>query len=386
MSAFSIELGELVDIVMGQAPPGSACNKEGTGTIFVKAGEFQERIPLIREWTTRPLKMAAPDDSLVCVVGATAGKVNYSAFECAIGRSVAAVRPQSTRLDPQFLYRFLQTKIEQLRDRSQGAAQGVITREMLQSLRLVVPPLPEQRRIAAILDKAEALRTKRRDVLARFDRLARSIFVEMFGDPATNAKGWPMVSVGDVADVQGGLQVTSARKTLPVEIRYLRVANVYRGRLQLDEVKTIRATANEVARTKLLPHDMLVVEGHGNPEEVGRGALWSGEIEECVHQNHLIRVRFDLSKVAPTFVCEYLNSPAGRRHLLRAGKTTSGLNTISVSNVRAAPIALPPLAAQKAFEHRLREVGRLKALHQSALETTDALFESLQHGAFRRGL
>ena len=80
MSAATIELGEVVEIVMGQAPPGAACNKDGEGTVFVKAGEFQERSPAIREWTTQTLKMAAPDDSLVCVVGATAGKVNYSTF------------------------------------------------------------------------------------------------------------------------------------------------------------------------------------------------------------------------------------------------------------------------------------------------------------------
>jgi len=246
-----------------------------------------------------------------------------------------------------------------------------------------LPSLAQQCRIATILDKADALRTKRREALAQLECLAQSIFVEMFGDPLTNPKGWPVASVGEVADVQGGLQVTSARKNLPVQVPYLRVANVYRGRIQLDEVKTIRATANEVARTKLVPQDMLVVEGHGNPEEVGRGALWGGEMEECVHQNHLIRVRFDLSKVAPAFVCEYLNSPRGRQHLLRAGKTTSGLNTISVSNVRAVPIALPPLEAQKAFEQRLREVGRLKTVHQSSFEATDALFTSLQASAFR---
>jgi hypothetical protein len=139
--------------------------------------------------------------------------------------------------------------------------------------------------------------------------------------------------------VQGGLQVSSARKTCPREVPYLRVANVFRGFLDLSVIKTLRATDAEIARTTLVRDDLLIVEGHGNPHEIGRGALWDGSISGCVHQNHIIRVRLDGEKLVPIYACEYLNSPGGRRHLLRAGKTTSGLNTISVSEVRAAPIA-----------------------------------------------
>lgn len=246
-----------------------------------------------------------------------------------------------------------------------------------------LPPLPEQRRIAAILDKADALRTQRREALAHLDRLAQAIFVEMFGDPVTNPKGWPVVDVGSISDVQGGLQVTTARKNLPVEVPYLRVANVHRGRLELGEVKTIRATENEVARTKLNPQDVLVVEGHGNPEEVGRAAIWNGEVAGCVHQNHLIRVRFIAERVLPTYACAYLNSSGGRQHLLRAGKTTSGLNTISVSNVRAVPVALPTLVAQKTYEAQVAEVDGLKATHRQSELEGERFFAALQHRAFR---
>jgi type I restriction enzyme S subunit len=177
--------------------------------------------------------------------------------------------------------------------------------------------------------------------------------------------------------------VTSARKDLPLEAPYLRVANVYRGFLKLTEIKTIRATTAEILRTTLVKEDLLVVEGHGNPREIGRAALWTGEIPNCVHQNHLIRVRFDTNKVVPIFACEYMNSPGGRRHLLRSGKTTSGLNTISVSNVRETPVAVPPLPLQKEFANRIRSIEALKVVHQSAMREVEALFSSLQHRAFR---
>lgn len=295
------------------------------------------------------------------------------------------LRYDRERLSEDYLYHALSSDAvyAQFVKMASGAVVKNLNSEVVKAVDVLLPPLPEQRRIAAILDKADALRTKRQEALAQLDRLAQSVFVEMFGDPLTNPKRWPMVEIGAVADVQGGLQVTTARGRLPAEVPYLRVANVYRGRLDLSEVKTIRATENEVGRTRLVPNDMLVVEGHGNPKEVGRAALWNGEVENCVHQNHLIRVRFDLNRVAPAFACAYVNSPGGRQHLLRAGKTTSGLNTISVSNVRAVPIALPALAAQKSYEARVAEVGRLHRVQHAAEMEMVALFSALQHRAFR---
>jgi type I restriction enzyme, S subunit len=307
-------------------------------------------------------------------------------WRAAFGGFISVLRGDESRVDKRYLYWWfssgrIQTLLRSFGQKTTNISNLNIERSL--QLEIPLPPLPEQRRIAAILDKADALRTQRREALAQLDRLAQAIFLEMFGDPVTNPKGWPLIEVGTVAEVQGGLQVTTARKSLPIEVPYLRVANVYRGRLDLGEVKTIRATAAEAARTKLLPRDLLVVEGHGNPDEVGRVALWGGEIADCVHQNHLIRVRFDAATVVPAFACAYLNSPGGRQHLLRAGKTTSGLNTISVSNVRAVPMALPTYAAQTVYEAQIAEVDCLKARHKTAESEAHNLFASLQHRAFR---
>jgi type I restriction enzyme S subunit len=254
---------------------------------------------------------------------------------------------------------------------------------MVEELEIPLPPLAEQRRIADVLDRAEALRAKRRAALTHLDSLTQSLFLDLFGDPVTNPKGWPIVRVGEVADVQGGLQVTTARKSLPNEVPYLRVANVYRGFLNLAEIKTIRATDAEIARTKLVKDDLLIVEGHGNPDEIGRGALWDGSVAGCIHQNHIIRARFAFAKVVPLYACEYLNSRGGRRHLLRAGKTTSGLNTISVSEVRGTPVAIPPISLQREFARRVTAVEAMKTSQRASLAELDALFASLQHRAFR---
>lgn len=176
------KLGNFIEIVMGQAPHSDQCNKEGEGVVFVKAGEFGNESPVIREWTTDPLKMAKADDTLICVVGATAGKINRSRFECAIGRSVAAVRTCSKQVEQNYLHAFLSTKVIELRNRSQGAAQAVITREMLQDIEIPLPPLAEQQRIAALLDTADRILKQRELAIAKLDQLAQSVFVDMFSN------------------------------------------------------------------------------------------------------------------------------------------------------------------------------------------------------------
>ena len=288
-------------------------------------------------------------------------------------------------LDRRFLCYFLRqpSMVDYANSRAAGANLPRLSPSALAGFEIPLPPLAEQRRIAEVLDRAEALRAKRRAALAQLDSLTQSLFLDLFGDPATNPKGWPVSRVGDVADVQGGLQVTTARKDLPNEVPYLRVANVYRGFLNLSEIKTIRATDAEIARTKLVKDDLLVVEGHGNPAEIGRGALWDGSIVGCIHQNHIIRARFTSAKVVPLYACEYLNSPGGRRHLLRAGKTTTGLNTISVSEVRGTPVALPPITLQREFARRVTAVEALKTAQRASLAELDALFATLQHRAFK---
>lgn len=139
------KLGELAGFEMGQAPPGSTSNFDGVGTPFVKAGEFGQQRPLIREWTTQPLKFAKREDVLICVVGATAGKMNLGA-DCAIGRSVAAIRPHDAALQKTIFYQLL-ARVDQLRTASTGTAQGVISKAMLAAIGVLVPPPREQRRI-----------------------------------------------------------------------------------------------------------------------------------------------------------------------------------------------------------------------------------------------
>lgn len=297
---------------------------------------------------------------------------------------ILPIRP-SAKLDRDFLYFYLlqPSVIARLSSLAQGANLPRLSPSALASLILPLPPLDEQRRIAAVLDQAQELRGLRTATTACLDRALESLTDELQRTAQRRDRGWSESSLGEVAEVQGGLQVTSARASNPREVPYLRVANVLRGRLDLSEVKSIKVTESEYSRTMLKLHDILVVEGHGNPGEIGRCALWNAAVPNCVHQNHLIRVRFPNSHASALFVSMYLNSVRGRRFLLGAGRTTSGLNTISVTDVKRVPVPIPPSSVLEFFVQRVAAIDRLKAAHSASLAKLDELFASLQFRAFR---
>lgn len=204
----------------------------------------------------------------------------------------------------------------------------------------------------------------------------------MFGDAADAAPGWTARRLGEVADVASG--ITKGRKpgsasTRPVP--YLAVSNVQDRHLQLDVVKKIEATDDEIERYRLRCDDLLLTEG-GDPDKLGRGTLWAEEIPECIHQNHIFRVRVTSEEIRPVFLNWMVGSERGKRYFLRSSKQTTGIASINKTQLNDFPLLVPPLDDQLRFERRLGEVGRMSKVIASASKASDSLFASLQHRAF----
>ena len=264
-----------------------------------------------------------------------------------------------------------------------GANINNLRNEHLDDLRVPLPPLSEQRRIAAILDQADALRAKRREAFAQLDSLTQSIFLEMFGEPVSNPKGWPdALSLGDVADITSG--VTKGRDLAGKNTRmvpYLAVANVQDKFLRLDGIKMLDATDDEIHRFRLQKDDLLLTEG-GDPDKLGRGTLWNGELPDCIHQNHVFRVRLTSDHVTPIFLNWLVGSQRGKQYFLKSAKQTTGIASINMSQLRRFPLLVPTRHLQQTFAARIQSVEALKASHRAALQALDKLFASLQHRAF----
>jgi type I restriction enzyme S subunit len=197
--------------------------------------------------------------------------------------------------------------------------------------------------------------------------------------------GWIWTKIEQLGEVIGGLTKNSKRKIFPLKMPYLRVANVYANELQLDDVQEIGVKESELERITLEKGDLLVVEGNGSIEQIGRVAIWDGSISPCVHQNHIIKVRFkpvDLAK----FILLWLLSKDGREQIMRVASSTSGLYTLSLSKVAALPIPLPSLSEQQRIvaevERRLSVVEELEAAVEANLKRAGRLRQAILKRAF----
>jgi type I restriction enzyme S subunit len=158
-------------------------------------------------------------------------------------------------------------------------------------------------------------------------------------------KGWCWASMEQVAEIQGGIQKQPKRRPNNNSYPFLRVANVYRDRLDLAEVHRIELFGDELLRLRLQKGDLLIVEGNGSKTEIGRSAVWTGEIEDCVHQNHIIRARFLVGH--SHFLNIFWNSPFGVGQVLSQAASTSGLYTLSVRKVSTLPVPIPSIEEQR---------------------------------------
>ncbi|HHJ13134.1 MAG TPA: restriction endonuclease subunit S [Gammaproteobacteria bacterium] len=208
---------------------------------------------------------------------------------------------------PEWIFYFVRR--EEFRRRAKAnftgsAGQQRVPKHFLETVQIPVPPLSEQRRIVDILKRADSIRRLRKQAIDTAHQLIPALFIDMFGDPATNPKGWVVKSLREVADIGSG--VTKGRKLggqHTVELPYLAVSNVQDGYLDLTKIKTIRVKPDEIEKYRVLPGDFLMTEG-GDPDKLGRGAIWNGELDVCLHQNHVFRVRCDPDRLLP----EYLRS------------------------------------------------------------------------------
>ncbi len=183
-------------------------------------------------------------------------------------------------------------------------------------------------------------------------------------------EGWVWATVEQVGEVSGGITKNARRGTFELNLPYLRVANVYSDRLDLGEVSTIGMQPQELERVLLRKDDLLIVEGNGSLEQIGRVALWDAQIEPCVHQNHLIKVRAT-AVVYSRYLLYWLLSPGGRVQIVETASSTSGLHTLSLSKVNDLVVPIPPLAEQVRIVNEVQE--RMTVLNATSVTSDMAV-------------
>jgi type I restriction enzyme S subunit len=262
------------------------------------------------------------------------------------------VRLDRTKADPSYVAAWLRshearsnlgTRLKQI------VGQATINRSDLDALPVPLAPLSEQQRIARRLHQAlEQVERAQAAAEAQWTAVCRLVPTQtdaLFVAPTS--RGWPHRTLGEIAEVVGGLQKSPQRVPTRLHRPYLTVRNVQRGRLDLTTVERFEVTREEIERLRLETGDLLIVEGNGSREQIGRNALFVADGDEWVHQNHLIRVRLAPEAAIPEFISSFLNSSAGLRQMVQKAQTTSGLYTLSAGKVSSLTVPLPKLEVQR---------------------------------------
>lgn len=238
--------------------------------------------------------------------GATCGSINITVPKAYVTGNAMCLDDLRSDVEIEYLYYCL--KHYDFKNIISGSAQPQITRQGMEKIYIMLCSQEEQKDIVNKLKKTEKIIKLTKQKLQSLDNLIKARFVEMF----ENKTEYDQFRLEEIADIVSG--ITKGRKTKCGELRevpYMAVSNVKDGYIDWTTVKTILATEDEIIQYKLLPDDVLMTEG-GDPDKLGRGAIISLPPKDCIHQNHIFRVRLDETRILPRYFSAYLQSPQAK--------------------------------------------------------------------------
>ncbi|BCL95566.1 hypothetical protein MAFF211491_00180 [Ralstonia solanacearum] len=292
------------------------------------------------------------------------------------------LRPDATEINPAFLswvlFRINRTGRILRLEQQTTQLRNLNFRDYL-TMPLPVPPPDEQAAIARVLDAVDTAIDTAREALCKAELFDHSLLHDLLERGNTKRAHWQHKRVSEVAEVGSGVtlgkDVTGFKH---VELPYLRVANVQDGHFNLSTIKTVKIRVDEVERYRLEVGDVLMTEG-GDLDKLGRGTLWEGQIPDCLHQNHIFRVRADRSQLDPRFFSLVIESDIAKRYFNRVAKRTTNLASTNKTQVRAFSFPLPPLKEQEQIADVMgASKARLRAL-KSKCAGLEQLRKSLMH-------
>ncbi len=370
--------GEVRLIQLADVGDGAFLDRSSRFLTATKAGVL--RCTMLRENDILIARMPQPLGRACIFPGSTR--------QCVTVVDVCIVSPGSMGPDPRWLMHV--ANAPQMRSAmtalQSGSTRQRISRANLARIPIPVPPVPEQLRIVAEIEKQftrlDAATAALQRARSNLKRCRSSATEAAFVSHSTA----PIRRLGDLGEIVGGLAKGQKRKvgTRTRPVPYLRVANVQRGHLDLHNIKLIEATEEEIRSLQLMPGDVLLNEG-GDRDKLGRGWIWEGQITGCIHQNHVFRVRLDPLLAVPKFVSQYANH-FGQKYFFEEGKQTTNLASINMTKLGALPIPLPHVEEQEtlvtALEDYLSLLDNLDHSIDTDLRRTTTLRQAILNKAF----
>jgi type I restriction enzyme S subunit len=374
---------DAAEVITGSTPSTKEPENYGEYLPFVTPGELDLGEPIIHAETSLSLVGKAkartvPKDSvLVCCIGSL-GKVGITGREVAFNQQINALVFNEKLVCPRYGYHYCRTLKPLLSHMAPSTTVAIVNKSRFQSLEIPLPPLEEQRRIAAILDKADGVRRKRKEAIRLTEELLKSTFLEMFGDPVTNPKGWEICELQNVCN-----RVTDGTHQPPnwadEGIPFLFVSNIVNGEIDFKVSKHITEESwfELTSRCPIEINDIL----YTTVGSYGNAALVRTKNRFCF-QRHIAHIKPDSRSIEPEFLLGMMQSDWIRQ---QADKQARGVaqKTLNLRELKKFTIFTPPIEEQKKYVKLRQGVEKQLSYYRSALEQSENLFNSLLQRAFR---
>lgn len=380
MSVPTARLGDLVDILSGFAFDAANFSDEGDIALIRIRDVIRGQSSTFYRGDYDDKYLIQKGDILIGMDGEF-NRARWQSAPALLNQRVCKIKSSSPKLSDEYLFHFLPSALKAIEDTTSFVTVKHLSARQIRDISIPLPPVEEQRRIAAILDQAETLRTQRRTALALLDSLTQSLFLEMFGDMRTEPDRWPKVPFeAIVKDSRIGLVRGSQELDDSHPYPYLRMNAITRdGELKLEGALRAAATAEEL-EIYCLRHGDFLFNTRNSRELVGKTALFRGD-ELYLFNNNLLRVRF-VESAHPEYVVAAFKTQYVQNELELRKSGTTNVFAVYYKDLRTLPIPLPPLPLQQTFATRIAAIEALKATQRRALAALDALFASLQQRAF----
>lgn len=381
-------IGEIAEVVSG-ATPSTTVKEYWDGDVpWVTPKDLSslggsEISNTARSITAAGLRSCAasvlPANSVLLSSRAPIGLVAINRVPMATNQGLKSLVPDHSRVESRFLYWWLKAHRSLLESLGNGATFKEISKRSTSAVRISLPPIEDQRRISAVLDAADALRTKRRQAVVKLDALAQSVFLDMFGNPHGNSGRWPVVTIGDV--LKSATYGTSRKSGDAGEYAVLRMGNLTSdGRIDVTDLKYTDLTGREREQHVVTAGDALFNRTN-SAELVGKTAVYRSH-EPMAYAGYLVRLRPG-PRVHAEYLGAFMNLPGTKRVLRSMCKSIIGMANINAKEVQGLKMPLPPIDLQGQFAAYRGPHEVLRTRMEQQLHDFEALFASLQHRAFR---
>lgn len=338
------------------------------------------------------------NSTAVCCIGSI-GKCGYLEIEGTTNQQINSAIPKFNSL---YLFYFMNSDIfiKQLWSKSSATTISIVNKTKMESCYFPLAPLLEQQRIVTRIEnlftKLDEAKEKAQSVIDGFELRKSAILHKAFTGELTEQwrkehgvglESWEMRNLSQDFEIVGGIQKKPSRVPKNNPIPYLTVANVFRNRIELEEIRYFEIFEGELEKYQLQENDILIVEGNGSGNEIGRCAIWRNELPICVHQNHIIRLRCNNEFVLPEYTLMYLNSSNGRQIMKERAKTTAGLFNLSTGKIRTIPVPFATIEEQieivAILQKLLTKEHQAKQAAESVLAQIDTMKKAILARAFR---